>query len=856
MAHQMLWRLIAAWLLSGGFMAAQPALARQPCPDVEVAAGYAERAIDPGVDDLGLHCDDCTAQVDFPFPVRLYGVDYTSAMVSSNGNVQFAGDSTQYQDECLPTTNMDTTVFVLWDDLVLTEPDDGVFTSTTGDAPTRVFNIEWRAHYYGQGGSANFEVRFFENSRNFELVYGTYTGQTYTIGVQKGRGELDRYIRCNFANPFAPGTVFVFTETYTSSRSQYTGSAPYGVTDIGNHCDDCVTPITFPFPITFYGETYTSGNVSSNGNLQFASDNPEYANDCLPVPGFGPTIFAHWDDLRTDGVNDGTGVFTNVSGTAPFRIFDIEWITHYYNGAGSAAFTLRFLEGLDYYKLYFPTSDQHGASATLGTQAGDERYQVQWCNTLNSANPGDVYTFSLPPMRVVSEGGNVPPCTDDTGNHCDDCTTPITLPFTVNLFGEEYTTAIISSNGNIQFGSNDRVWINTCLPVGALGTTIFGYWDDLSTSAPGRGVYTRIFGTAPNRQLGIEWRAVYFNTLLPANFEVILYESIPRCDVYFGALPFGGASGTVGVQHGGGPEFLQYSCDAAGRLPVWVQFLCIGAPPPPPCDLAITGQPQDATACPAGSAVFTVTGAGTDPVFYQWRCVTPSGDPCGDLSDGTYTDPDTGLTYDVAGASTPSLTISNIILGSHPNTLTFAARLTNACSDLSSDIATLTIADPPTITAQPGSLTVCPGGSATFIVAGAGTEPVSYQWQCLTPEGAPCGDLSEGPFTDPDTGLIYDVAGAATPSLTISNIFLGGHSRILAFGARVDNDCGSVSSDAATLTVCPADFNCDGSANSQDFFDFLNAFFASAPSADFNADGTVNSQDFFDFLNAFFAGCP
>jgi hypothetical protein len=55
--------------------------------------------------------------------------------------------------------------------------------------------------------------------------------------------------------------------------------------------------------------------------------------------------------------------------------------------------------------------------------------------------------------------------------------------------------------------------------------------------------------------------------------------------------------------------------------------------------------------------------------------------------------------------------------------------------------------------------------------------------------------------------------------------------------------------------ACPADFNESGDVNSQDFFDFLTAFFASVPDADFNADGDVNSQDFFDFLTAFFAGC-
>lgn len=70
-----------------------------------------------------------------------------------------------------------------------------------------------------------------------------------------------------------------------------------------------------------------------------------------------------------------------------------------------------------------------------------------------------------------------------------------------------------------------------------------------------------------------------------------------------------------------------------------------------------------------------------------------------------------------------------------------------------------------------------------------------------------------------------------------------------------------VNSDPARVVIiiegaeCGADFNDDGVVNSQDFFNFLTAFFDEDPAADVNNDAVINSQDYFDFLTMFFKGC-
>jgi hypothetical protein len=160
---------------------------------------------------------------------------------------------------------------------------------------------------------------------------------------------------------------------------------------------------------------------------------------------------------------------------------------------------------------------------------------------------------------------------------------------------------------------------------------------------------------------------------------------------------------------------------------------------------------------------------------------------------------------------------------------------------------------------QPLVQSVCTRGSAPFFAISDGTGPLTYQWQ-VKPPGAsswtafgsdpaqlPCGPGSAAHATPASAaavtiGITPCVADRTTPQQF--------HIR-----CTVSNDCGSSISSEATYSTCPPDFNCSGSVEVQDIFDFLDAWFAGDPSADFNGLDGVQIQDIFDFLNAWFAGC-
>lgn len=131
---------------------------------------------------------------------------------------------------------------------------------------------------------------------------------------------------------------------------------------------------------------------------------------------------------------------------------------------------------------------------------------------------------------------------------------------------------------------------------------------------------------------------------------------------------------------------------------------------------SISNHPVNATVCNGSSNSFCVTASGTS-ITYQWQVSTNGcSGPWSNIAGAT------SNCYSVVGTSTASYRC-NVTSGACGNTV-------------SSNCATLTVVNPPTITNNPSNVQVCSGSNATFNVSGNSSQTIIYQWQESTDGGA------------------------------------------------------------------------------------------------------------------------
>ncbi len=162
--------------------------------------------------------------------------------------------------------------------------------------------------------------------------------------------------------------------------------------------------------------------------------------------------------------------------------------------------------------------------------------------------------------------------TQDTGLYADDDVIEIELPFPFIFYGTTYTKLNASSNGNLQFGSANPQYGNTCLanqPAAEMGEMIAPYWDDLNLLEFGF-LETETVGETPERIFVIEWddvpvfgndpddRVTFAVQLFEGSNDIVfLYEDVTRFEGH------NGADATIGLQSAANGLALQFSCNQA-----------------------------------------------------------------------------------------------------------------------------------------------------------------------------------------------------------------------------------------------------------------------------------------------------
>ena len=167
----------------------------------------------------------------------------------------------------------------------------------------------------------------------------------------------------------------------------------------------------------------------------------------------------------------------------------------------------------------------------------------------------------------------------------------------------------------------------------------------------------------------------------------------------------------------------------------------------------VSTQPSDQTVTAGQTASFAVTASGTAPFTYQWR---KNGSNIVGATSSTYTTPVT--------SSADHGAVYSVVVANNAGTAT-------------SNNATLTVINVPTISTQPSDQSLVEGQTASFSVTVSGTAPFTFQWR--------------------KNGI--NISGATASTYTTPAAVAADNHAV--FTVVVSNSAGTVTSNNATLTV-------------------------------------------------------
>lgn len=181
--------------------------------------------------------------------------------------------------------------------------------------------------------------------------------------------------------------------------------------------DDVSTTIDLPFPVTFYGSSYTRAHVCTNGYVEFVG--PTTGTSTCPTSGGNATIpstgrpngavLSFWDDVFVDPL---ASIRTEVKGTTPNRRFVIEYRNlHFFGDVPTTRRvdfnTVLFENGqiMTQYRNIADDGRERGNSATIGieNEAGTIALRYSFNTAVLAIQPAVTsIRYTPPPLFAVS----------------------------------------------------------------------------------------------------------------------------------------------------------------------------------------------------------------------------------------------------------------------------------------------------------------------------------------------------------------------------------------------------------------------------------------------------------------------
>lgn len=400
-----------------------------------------------------------------------------------------------------------------------TDPTGFYFAGAKVDTPGTTANLTLRARKFGYVDTTLpvTLTRFDTLTRNFQMRVAP--GGTLDVYSHTPTGNLRSYVEVKF------GTLTVVSDSTNATTGHLTAPLPTGTYSVRVDAPEPYVTKAYPSVVINAGAT-TNIDALTNAVFTFA---PSSVRDTLPVGGSRTKTLAITNNTA-DSVNfritDDNARITGMRVVVPVPAVQVQPVQKPKDA---------------------PDTD-HGMSPN--GHGGPDAFGYSW---IDSDDPGGpIYNWS----DIKGVGTQI---TTWTGGTPDDGYATIPLPFTFTFYGNSYTSANASTNGNIQFAGTSTAYSNDQIPSSAVpNNAIYPFWDDLNFNEAGGTLW--YYNDVANSRFIIQYDSVshYSPTSTPGRytFQVILKPS-GEVLVQYRSMVGTLNSATIGVENAAGTVALQ-----------------------------------------------------------------------------------------------------------------------------------------------------------------------------------------------------------------------------------------------------------------------------------------------------------